>query len=61
MDGMSVYAAASKADQKRIRKEMLQMANEALGDSLPDGLRRAAARRLVDEALAKETRVADEA
>jgi hypothetical protein len=58
---MSVYAEASKAERKRIRKTMLELTSSALEESHPDAAqRRAIARSIVDEALANEMRTANE-
>lgn len=52
---MSVYLETSKSDQRKIRKEMLVQAELMLAGLYPSKAQRsAAARKMVDKALAKE-------
>jgi len=54
MDGVS-YLAMDKADQRKVRKEMLKIADKMFRDSgLGRVMARASARNLVNAALAKE-------
>ncbi len=55
MDAMSVWSQASKEDRQKIRKAMLVQADAALKTLYPVATQRhAAARVMVDRAIAKE-------
>lgn len=49
MDGMSIYSQASKADRRKIRREMIAQAENLLPAELWH-----TAKSIVDQALAKE-------
>jgi len=55
MDGVSVWLSANKEDRQKIRKAMLVQADESLKVIYPVAAQRhAAARVMVDRAIAKE-------
>lgn len=57
---MSIFTQASKSDRLKIRREMLREAERLLAGIYPSkAQRKAAARRMVDAAIAKERKTAN--